>query len=56
MGRFKEIDRLMIELIEYGEEQVYRDIETIKCAFTRFRERHMYYLALNKLKEKLKEN
>ena len=55
MNKFDPLSNMMINLIEYGEELIYKDIELISNAFERFQERDLYFKALEKLNKKLKE-
>ena len=54
MGYFKQLDSMMIEIIEEGEETIYKGIELVKCPFKRSKERQLYFNAINKLKRRFK--
>jgi len=54
IGYFKQLDSMMIEIIEEGEETIYKGIELIKCPINRIKERQLYFNAVNKLKRRFK--
>lgn len=54
MGKFKQLENMMLNIVNEGEETIWNDIEFISNPVNRFQERHLYFLALEKLKEKLK--
>jgi len=55
IGYFKQLDSMMIEIIEEGEETIYKGIELIKCPIKRTRQRQLYFNAVNKLKRRFKD-
>jgi len=55
MGKYNQLENMMLDIMDYGEEAVYIDIELISNAFERFKERDLYFQALRKLNKKLEE-
>lgn len=52
IGYFKRLDSMMIEIIEEGEETIYKGIELVKCPIKRIRQRQLYFEAITKLKRR----
>jgi len=51
---FNELEKMMMSIVDFGEEQTWLDIEELKDPITRFNFRHLYFEAIKKLKQKFK--
>ena len=52
MSKYNDLDCMMLDIVEYGEEQIYLEIERIKKPIQRFQQRRLYEQAMNRLKRK----
>lgn len=55
MYKFNALEWMMVSIVDYGEETIYNDIELLSNAIDRFQQRDLYFRALKKLKDKMKE-
>jgi len=55
MPEYSPLEKMMSDIVNFGEELTYMDIEDISNAFERFEQRELYFEALSKLKKKFKE-
>ena len=55
MQKYSPLDKMMLDIVELGEEQVWLDIEMIKNAIKRAGVKGIYYEGLRRLKKKFKD-
>ena len=54
MERYNELENMMLNILDFGEEQISKDIELIVNPIERCQQRNLYFIALEKLNKKLK--
>lgn len=50
MEKYTELELLMLDIVDFGENQVYNEIEQEQDAIKRFNKRHLFFQALTKIK------
>ena len=55
MEKYNKLENMMLDIVDYGEQRIKIDIEKIKNATHRGRERILFYKAVEKLNNKLKD-
>lgn len=56
MQKYSKLDKMMLDIVELGEEQVWLDIEIIKNPIERASLKGLYYEGLKRLHKKFKDN
>lgn len=54
MSKYNALDSMMMDIVDFGEEQVFLDIERISNPLDRAREKGLYYEAKKRLTKKFK--
>lgn len=55
MGKFTKLENMMLNIVDYGQQQILKDIEAITEPIRRYNERHLFFKALDKLNTQGKE-
>jgi hypothetical protein len=56
MKKYNELENMMLNIVDFGAEQMYNEIEDIIDPIKRFNQRHTFFNALEKLNANDQEN
>lgn len=52
--KYKPLDKMMMNIIEFSEEEIWKDIESISNPLERANQKGLYYMGIKQLKRKFK--
>ena len=52
--KYKPLDNIMMDIVEYGEGEIWKDIEAISNPIERAKKKGLFYFAIKRLKQKFK--